>query len=552
MPVLTLSARFPLRTLLALFLGALHAASFIDDATWPLQIATLAGLVALTLRAAGEADGPRAPRRAAAAGARIGFAFGLGWFLVGISWIYISLHTYGELAAPLAAAAVFAFCAYLALYPALACAAFAAFRRRYPVRGALEGTVVVLGFASVWTLSELARGYVMTGFPWLASGYAHVGGPLAGYAPIFGVYGVSMAAAAIAAALAVGARLPRVRGPALTFLLVTVLGLPFAGTLLRRIEWTAPTGKPISVRLLQGNVSQDIKFEPSHFDSTADAYLEAIEAHRADLIVLPETAFPVFLADLPEAIGVQIARDAQQMHADIAFGIAVEEDNSRYYNSVIAISPGSERGDPDVAAQAAGADPLRIVTQRYSKSHLVPFGEFVPYGFHWFVRMLNIPLGDFNRGDITQAPMELAGLKVAFNICYEDLFGEEIMRQAVDANVLVNVSNVAWFGDSMALPQHLDISRMRALETGRPMLRATNTGMTAWIDPRGRVLGVLKPFIVGALDANVQGMTGLTPFLRLGNATVVILVVVAAALALALARRALRTTLTRSPTQSAA
>jgi apolipoprotein N-acyltransferase len=536
MPVVTLPARFPLRTLLALLLGALHAASFIDDATWPLEIATLAGLVALTLRAAAEAGGARGLRIATWAGARIGFAFGLGWFGVGVSWIYISLHTYGDLSAPLAGAAVFAFCAYLALYPALACAAFAAFRCRFAVAHRSDGAVAVLGFAAIWGLAEVARGYVMTGFPWLASGYAHVGGPLAGYAAIAGVYGVSMVAAAIAAALAVGARVPRARGPALTVLLFTILGLPFAGKLLTRIDWTQPAGKPISVRLLQGNVAQDIKFEPSHFDATNDGYLEAIEARRADLIVLPETAFPVFLSDLPEEIGVRLAHDAPTMNADIAFGIPIEEGDDRYFNSVVAISPGSQRG----ATKEAGDDPLRIVTQRYNKSHLVPFGEFVPFGFHWFVQLLNIPLGDFTRGSVAQAPMELAGLKVAFNICYEDLFGEEINRQALDANVLVNVSNVAWFGDSMALPQHLDISRMRAIETGRPMLRATNTGMTASIDPRGHVLAQLKPFTVGALEVDVQGMTGWTPYLRFGNAIVVAAIGVVAAFALVLARRGRR------------
>jgi apolipoprotein N-acyltransferase len=167
-----------------------------------------------------------------------------------------------------------------------------------------------------------------------------------------------------------------------------------------------------------------------------------------------------------------------------------------------------------------------VTAQRYSKSHLVPFGEFVPTGFHWFVRMLDIPLGDFDRGSRHQTPMTLAGLRVAFNICYEDLFGEEIIVQAKDANILVNVSNVAWFGDSMALPQHLDISRMRSIETGRPMLRATNTGMTASIDPHGRVLAVLKPFTVGSLDVMVQGMTGMTPYIRFGNGSVLLLIVV--------------------------
>jgi apolipoprotein N-acyltransferase len=535
--VVALPARFPLRFLIALVLGGLHAASFIDDATWPLEIATLAGLVALAIRAERDAEGTRGWFRAAAAGARTGFGFGLGWFLVGVSWIYISLHTYGGLSAPLAGAAIVAFCAYLAIYPTLACAGFVAFRHRRRPDGVRRDIASVLVFAALWALSEVARGYVFTGFPWLASGYAHVGGPLAGYAPIVGVYGVSMIAAAIGAVIAFAARRgARSRGGRSSMLAFTVLmlfGLPLIGSAIATFEWTVPYGKPIEVRLLQGNVPQDVKFEPAHFDATNEAYLDAIEAKRADLIVLPETAFPVFLTDLPEAIGERLAHDARTMPADIAFGIPVDERGDHYFNSVIALSPSKDRTPDDRESD----DLEHVVSQRYSKSHLVPFGEFVPTGFHWFVRLLRIPLGDFDRGSREQKPMTLAGLRIAFDICYEDLFGEEIIVQAKDANVLVNVSNVAWFGDSMALPQHLDISRMRSIETGRPMLRATNTGMTASIDPHGRVLAVLKPFTVGSLDVTVQGMTGSTPYLRHGNASVLLLIVLCLASAFAMTRR---------------
>jgi apolipoprotein N-acyltransferase len=237
----------------------------------------------------------------------------------------------------------------------------------------------------------------------------------------------------------------------------------------------------------------------------------------------------MFLGDLPDAVAERIATDAHTMHAAIAFGIPIDEPADRYFNSVLAIDPSDDRS-------VRGADTLLPVAQRYDKSHIVPFGEFGPTGFHWFVRLLRIPLGDFTRGALDQQPMTLAGQRVAFDICYEDLFGEEIIRQAGTANLLVNVSNVAWFGDSMALPQHLDISRMRALETGRPMLRATNTGMTASIDPHGRVLAVLAPFTTGSLDVVVQGMTGLTPYIRFGNDIVLVAIVVLAAIAFALSR----------------
>lgn len=555
MLVVALPARFPLRLLIALALGALHAMSFIDDAAWPIEIAALAGLVALSSRAAREVGGVSGTRRAAWGGARLGFAFGLGWFLTGVSWIYISLHTYGEMNPLIAGAAIVAFTGYLAIYPALACAGFAAFRHARSSDSHATHTASVLVFAALWSVSEMGRGFVFTGFPWLATGYAHVAGPLSGYAPLIGVYGVSMVAAAIAAAVALalsrvsGGRQGRFSRARWVVMLATVFGLPVAGQLLAHVDWTRPLGTPISVRLIQGNVSLDVKFDDSRFDSIADGYLQAIEAKRADLIVLPETAFPRFLADLPEALGQRLARDAREMHADIAFGVPIQEGGDRYFNSVIAIgrSPAASTAAPAPGTPTPDAptgttiDPLvppdadamaGIEAQRYDKSHLVPFGEFIPLGFHWFVQLMKMPLGDFTRGATDQRPMTLAGNRVAFNVCYEDLFGEEIIRQARDANILVNVSNVAWFGNSMALPQHLDISRMRSIETGRPMLRSTNTGMTASIDPHGRVLAQLAPFTLGVLEVTVQGMTGLTPYIRFGNATVLALVGLLLAIAL--------------------
>lgn len=521
--VLSLPPRFPLRFLIALALGALHAAAFIDDAAWPIAIAALAGIATLAARAARDTTS----WRAAFAGARAGFAFGLGWFLTGISWIYISLHTYGQMAAPIAAMGTFLLAAYLALYPALACAAFAAFRRRFAPKAASS----IAAFAALWALSEIGRGTILTGFPWLASGYAQVGGPLAGFAPLLGVYGVSFAAALVAATLmAAAGGMGRGDQPRAWVTLLLVVGVPLAGAGLARIDWSTPSGAPISVRLLQGNIAQDVKFVEARFDETVAVYLKSIEAKPADLIVLPETAFPKFLADLPDRVTERLVRDAHTAHAAIAFGVPIAESRRRYFNSVIALVPASS---PQPPFAAAGRDS----TQRYDKSHLVPFGEFIPFGFRWFVDLMKMPLGDFTRGATDQKPMLLAGNKVAFNICYEDLFGEEIIRQAGDANILINVSNVAWFGDSMALPQHLAISRMRAIETARPMLRATNTGMTAAIDPHGKVMGQLAPFTTGSLDVTVQGMQGATPYIRFGNAPVALLIAILLAWVAALAWR---------------
>ncbi len=560
MLVLKLPSRFPLRVVLALLLGGLHAASFVEDHAWPIQIAAQAGLVALVLRATREFDGIPGLKRAAWSGARAGFGFGLGWFVTGISWIFISLHTYGEMNAVVAGAGVLALAAYLSLFPALACSAFAFFahaRRPGPLAS-------VAAFASLWTLSEMARGTLLTGFPWLATGYAHVGGPLAGYAAVIGVYGITLLAAAIATVVALAATRRRresldamIARRRFTVVLAIVFGVPFAGQLLRYAEWSAPFGAPISVRLLQGNVAQDLKFVPGRFDATADEYMTMVEARRADLVVLPETAFPRFVADLPEGLVRRVIDDARTQKSAIAFGVAVDEGGARYFNSVLAVDgtgkavPAPSSGDaaapapptmtlspaaagdqdaPEALLAAAGA-------QRYDKAHLVPFGEFIPTGFHWFVALMRMPLGDFTRGTTSPRPMHLAGLRVAFNVCYEDLFGEEILRQADAAHVLVNVSNVAWFGDSMALPQHLDISRMRALETARPMLRATNTGMTAHVDPHGRVLKALPSFEQGSLDVEVQGMTGTTPFMWWGNGAALVLALALGAGAWTIRRR---------------
>lgn len=482
-----------------MLLGVLHALSFRADIAWPLEEVALAALFGSALRAPGPG-----------AAAQRGFAFGLGWFLTGVYWVFISIHTYGQVDVVLAALATLLFSSVLAVFPAGALAL-----ARWAAPPGRSGLMLAL-LPWTWTLAEFARASLFTGFPWLATGYAHIGSPLAGFAPFLGVMGVTLAAALVAAALLAFARpleITAARGAhvAIGLFLIGVLG---AGSLAARIEWASPTGRPLTVRLLQGNIPQDIKFDPAHFQSTLTTYLNLIEARPADLIVLPETAFPAFLDDLPSGLMARIVADSERLHAAIAFGVPIADSATVYTNSVIAV------------------DPSRPGLQRYDKEHLVPFGEFVPIGFHWFVRMMNIPLGDFTPGRTDAQPLTLAGERVAFNICYEDVFGAEIRRQAAAANLLVNVSNVAWFGDSQALPQHLQSSRMRALETAHPMLRATNTGMTAAIDPHGRVTAVLPPFTTAALEVSVQPVTAVTPYVRFGDTPTLLvtgLIVVAAA-----------------------
>jgi apolipoprotein N-acyltransferase len=444
---------------------------------------------------------------------RLGFAFGLGHFLAGVSWVYVSLHEFGAMPAFAAAATTLLFCAYLALFPALAALAAAACRSAVARR--------LLVFPAAWILLEWTRGWLFTGFPWLALGYSQAPpSPLAGLAPVAGVYGVGLATL-FAAGLGVHAFANRWRRPDYRPLLALVL-LGSVGAGLRSVEWTVPQGDPVQVSLLQGNVAQSMKWRPDQILASLQLYESMVRASgESRLVVLPETAVPMFLQNVPREFLDGIAEHARARGADVLLGLPELASGGGYFNSVVSV----------------GTSP----SQTYRKSHLVPFGEFIPLRplLAPIVNALAIPLTDFSRGSIDQRPIQVAGQRVAVNICYEDAFGEEIIRQLPEATLLVNVSNVAWFGDSIAPMQHLQIAQMRALETGRYMLRATNTGMTAVVDPSGAVAAAAPTFETRVLQAEVQGYTGATPFVRFGNVPAVAASVLAllAVLGMTVARR---------------
>lgn len=492
--------------LAAIALGALHAASFSPPiGGWWLQSLCLAALVGLACR----------PGRAGRAWL-LATSFGVGSFGGGLAWLYTSMHVYGGMPSALAILAVLLFALYLSTFHATALALACRLSRSPGTRDASRPTAIVgpaFAIGGAWGLAEMLRGWALTGFPWLAIGYAHVDGPLAGFAPWIGVYGIGTLAATLAALAGLGGRMLAQRAGTpdrLLAPLTIVVGMLAIGAMLTRLPMTEPVGEPVSVRLLQGDVSQQLKFDRSRALRAMDEYAGLIESSTAALVVLPETAWTVPWSFTPQDIAGRIERHAETSGAAIAIGMPLTESPgsgngiTRYTNSVALIAPG-------ITPREA----------RYDKRHLVPFGEFVPLGFRWFVDLMRIPLGDFARGRADQAPFEVGGQRFAFNICYEDLFGEELLppiRAPRGATVLVNVSNIAWFGDSHALPQHLAIARMRTLETGRPMLRATNTGVTASIDHRGRVLAELPPYTRAALDVEVSGTEGLTPYARFGNA----------------------------------
>ncbi|HVL58618.1 MAG TPA: apolipoprotein N-acyltransferase [Burkholderiaceae bacterium] len=485
----------------ALALGAAHAASFAPLSLWWLQLAVLATFFGWS--AARQRRSPDPWRAAVDA-----WWFGLAWFGVGICWLFISMYRYGGLPAPLAAFAVVVFAAGLAIFPALAHAAAFALAREKP------GLALAVATAGTWTLAELARGYVFTGFPWLAIGYGQVDGPLAGLAPIAGVYAVGLGATLTAALAAASwparstAAPPQAPAARIAAALAALAVLVAAGAA-SALRFAEPYGEPLTVRLLQGNVPQHLKFEPNRALAAMQMYTELIEAAPAQLTILPETAWIVPWSGTPPRIAHRIEDYVRSNGAAVAIGmpLPVDSPEGTLANSVLVLTP------------ATVADP-RAAAPRYDKRHLVPFGEFIPLGFGWFVGLMDIPLGEFARGASDQPPIEVAGQRIGFNVCYEDLFGEKIavaVGGARGATVLANVSNLAWFGDSHALPQHLQIARMRSLETQRPMLRATNTGVTAAIDADGTVIGRLPTATAGVLAVTVQGRSGLTPFVRFGN-----------------------------------
>ena len=473
-----LDRRPALDLLLVAALGAAQTLAFVATPFWGLQFAAM---ILLAWRI-----GRATPRRAAA----LGLAFGTAWLCAGTWWLFVSLHRYGGLPAWLAVLAVLALSAFLSLYLAAAMAAVARWR------GAGTAAAPWL-FAAVWLLAELARGVIFTGFPWLAIGYAYVDSPLAGFAPWLGVYGLGAVVAGLAAWLGLAPQ----RGQRALAAVLGFVGVVLAGALLTRVDFTRPTGT-LSVSLLQGNVPQDEKFAARFVPEALVGTAAQLALAKGDLVVGPETVIPMLPSQLDPAFWQGLLERFRQPGRAAILGIPMGDEDRGYTNSALGLSAAS-------AAEPGGF-------YRYDKHHLVPFGEFIPYGFKWFTRLMHIPLGDFNRGPVTAPSFAVKGERVAPNICYEDLFGEELAARFVPEEtaptILANISNIGWFGQTIAVAQHLEISRMRSLELQRPMIRATNTGATVVIDHRGIVTAQLPPFTRGILEASVQGRSGLTPF----------------------------------------
>lgn len=421
--------------------------------------------------------------------ARLGFCWGAGAFLAGTYWLYISIHIFGQAPAPLAILLMLALVAIMACYIAL----LGFLQARAGVRGVLSWWVML---PCGWVLVEWLRGWLFSGFPWLSLGYAFSDGWLAGYGPVAGVYGISLAAALLAGAgvaLILGGVRERLLAVSISAL---VLG---GGLLLTRVTWVTPGSGEMRVALIQGAVPQDRKWLPEELEPTKALYRQlTLGVLDHQLIVWPEAAIPAMVRE--EFAYLEAMRlDAGAQGAEIVLGMLERDpDDGRYYNSLLVL------GDPPAV---------------YRKRHLVPFGEYFPvpeFVRHW-MRLMSLPYVDIAAGQQRPDPLPVAGLKAAASICYEDAFGAEQRVFLPDADVLINVSNDAWFGDSIAPHQHLQIARMRAIETGRYMLRATNNGISAVIAPDGSIVGESPQFETHVLSATIRPFSGATPFVAIGN-----------------------------------
>ncbi len=423
-------------------------------------------------------------------GFRIGLAFGLGLMGFGASWVHNSIAQFGGVNQILAWIVTLGFVFALAVYFALSgwLATRLSGKRTYNL---------LLLYPATWVLFEWLRGWLLSGFGWLSLGYSQIDAPLAGFAPVLGVYGVSLMLALSAGLLNLW------RSP-------WILLLPFiwlSGWQLQQHDWSAPAGEPFTASLIQGAIPQELKWQPQQFKPTLEIYLKLTEEQPdSQLIIWPETAVPAFSEQVETSFLQPLSERLAKQNQDLLLGIPVRQQDGSYYNAMLSLGV-SGRG-------------------QYYKQHLVPFGEFMPLRFllEPLIETFSIPMSEFGRGAPNQPPISIAGHTTGISICYEDSFGTEVAATLPQAAFLVNASNDAWFGDSLAPHQHLEIARMRALETSRYLLRATNTGVSAIIDQQGALLKVSPQFLPSVISANIQPMQGETPFARYGNYLVILLV----------------------------
>jgi apolipoprotein N-acyltransferase len=466
------------RRLVALVAGALLACGFAPLEWWPLAIICPAVLMYLW-------DGAT-PWEAA----RLGFWFNAGTFAAGTYWLYVSIHIFGQAPVYVAAILMIALVSIMAVYHAALGYVVA---RWLPANGAVRWLVAV---PAAWLLVEWWRGWFLSGFSWLSLGYSQTDTWLASFAPIVGVYGISailLICAGALTALVLGSRQTKI-------IAAVVFVVPWiVGAALRTVEWTHPSGPPVTVAVVQGSIPQDQKWLDSNLQTTLDLYQRLTEtALGTRLIVWPESAPPVAVNEIVEYV-TNIYREARSHHSALVTGVVrYSDDGENGYNSILALD-----------------DKLTW----YNKDHLVPFAEFfpVPSYIRSWLRLHSLPYSDFTRGGKDQPPLPAAGLNLGATICYEDAYGSSMISVLNTADALVNVTNDAWFGHSTARHQHFQIARMRAMEAGRYLVRAANDGISGVIGPQGEVVARAPEFTPTVLKSSVTPRMGLTPYARVGN-----------------------------------
>lgn len=420
----------------------------------------------------------------------LGFYFGLGFFGSTVSWVYISLHNFGQAPFWLAILLTILFIAYLALFPAF-CGYLLA---RFFTKNILSK--YLLAFPGLWVLTEWLRGWFLTGFPWVFIGYSQTQGFLKSFAPMVGVYGISWLIACLSGLLA-AIFLMKKSWRSCFFMIVILMGIIGTSYFLSRVQWTQPISSPIPIALLQGNISQTVKWQAEQIPKTLAIYQNLInEAKTSQLIVLPEAALPLTQIQATHYLE-NLAKQARLQPRSLIIGIPVVE-NQSFYNGALALGE---------------------TTAVYHKRHLVPFGEYMPLRFllNWLNHYILIPMADFSVGAKKQPPFYVLNhVELAIYICYEIAYPELVRSDFPAAQAILVLSDDSWFGNSFASAQHLQIAQMRALETGRYAMVSTNDGLTAIIDPQGKITAIAPPKIRMVLSGEIRAMSGTTPWIAWG------------------------------------
>lgn len=468
--------------LLTVALGASLTLAFAPYSIFPLAVLAFTGLI-LALQGATRGRATW-----------LGYLFGLGFFGTGVNWVYTSIHDIGQIPTPIAITITGGMIAFLALYPAVACYFTARF---FP---ATSNKSFPFAFPSIWCLTEIARSWLFSGFPWLLIGYSQTNSPLSGFAPIFSVYGVSLAvllSAGLIAYLIQQLKLKQYK--TMYFSLLGVAMIWTAGSLLSLITWTAPEGKPATVSLIQGNIPQEMKWSPENLQLSLDTYANMTTPllGKRDLIIWPEAAIPLTIQDARSYINNLDAK-AKKSGSHLILGIPMQASMQKgYYNAVVTLG-----SDKNV----------------YLKRHLVPFGEYSPLQNEPYLanalKLVNIALPDMIPGELNQEPFTVDHIKIMTFICYEIAFPQLVTSFDRNIGVLLTVTNDAWFGKSIAQAQHLQMAQMRSQELRRPSLFVSNDGITAIISPKGTIEAAAPPHERAILSGTIQPMLGMTPWMR--------------------------------------